>query len=643
LDHAMESLKKSMKWDEERWGREYDLDVYHIVAVNDFNMGAMENKGLNIFNTALTLAKPSTATDTDYMRIEGVIGHEYFHNWSGNRVTCRDWFQLTLKEGLTVFRDQEFSADMWSHAVKRIEEVRGLRGRQFQEDAGPMAHPIRPESYIAMDNFYTATVYTKGAEVIRMYHTLLGEKTFRKGMDLYFSRHDGSAATCDDFRQAMADASGRDLTQFERWYTQAGTPELLAEGVYDADKKTYELTLSQSCPPTPGQPKKEPFHMPVVVGIIGKKNGKEIVPDKLCELTKEKETFVFKGINQPPVLSVLRGYSAPVKLQLEQSDEDLAFLMAHDTDAFNKWEAGQRLMTRILLDAYEKISDGQPAPSLPSNFVDAVRSVLTGTGSDMQLQALMLVLPDEQTLSGSLKVIYPEVLHKARVHVKDSLSKALEKEFREKYAELSTGAPYELTAEAVGRRKLRNLCLSYLVALKAADSTSLTNEHYKTANSMTDKLAALGELVSLPGGERDAALTSFYEDANGDALVINKWFSLQAMASTPDTLENVKKLTQHPAFTLKNPNRVRSLLGVFGGNMHIFHADDGKGYEFLADKIIELDTLNPQIAARLLGPFGLWKRYDEGRQNLMKKQLQKVLAKDGLSADTFEVASRYVQ
>eukprot|EP00472_Partenskyella_glossopodia_P010912 CAMPEP_0197537250 /NCGR_PEP_ID=MMETSP1318-20131121/56281_1 /TAXON_ID=552666 /ORGANISM="Partenskyella glossopodia, Strain RCC365" /LENGTH=960 /DNA_ID=CAMNT_0043095375 /DNA_START=107 /DNA_END=2992 /DNA_ORIENTATION=+ len=643
LDHAMESLKKSMKWDEERFGREYDLDVYHIVAVNDFNMGAMENKGLNVFNTALTLAKPETATDGDYMRVEGVIGHEYFHNWSGNRVTCRDWFQLTLKEGLTVFRDQEFSADMWSHAVKRIEEVVGLRGRQFQEDAGPMAHPIRPESYIAMDNFYTATVYTKGAEVIRMYHTLLGEETFRKGMDLYFERHDGEAVTCDDFRQAMADASGRDLTQFERWYTQAGTPVLHAEGVYNPEKSTYTLTLKQSCPATPGQPEKLPFHMPVKLGLIGKEDGKEVLASTLVELTDETQTLEFQDIKQVPVLSILRGYSAPVRLELEQSDQDLAYLMAHDTDAFNQWDAGQRLMTRVILDTYESLkADGSPKP-LPNQFVEAVRSVLSSKSSDLMLQAYMLNLPNLQTLSGTLDVIDPIKLHEARKYVQSSLAKTLEKEFRDKYAELSTGKEYELTSKAMGERTMRNLCLRYLIASGADDRESIADAHFKTANSMTDKIAALGELVSLPGEAREAALKTFYDDAKGDALVINKWFTQQALASSPDTLDQVKALTEHPEFTLKNPNRARSLVGAFGGNMPIFHSEDGKAYEFLADTIVKMDELNPQIAARLLGPFGLWKRYDNKRQGMMKAQIEKILKKDNLSPDTFEVATQYLK
>mmetsp|Transcript_10941 Transcript_10941/g.16337 ORF Transcript_10941/g.16337 Transcript_10941/m.16337 type:complete len:979 (+) Transcript_10941:26-2962(+) len=643
LKHAMDSLKKSMKWDEDRFGREYDLDVYHVVAVNDFNMGAMENKGLNIFNTALTLAKPETATDMDYMRIEGVIGHEYFHNWSGNRVTCRDWFQLTLKEGLTVFRDQEFSADMWSHPVKRIEEVRSLRARQFPEDAGPMSHPIRPESYIAMDNFYTATVYSKGAEVIRMYHTLLGEELFRKGMDLYFSRHDGEAVTCDDFRMAMAEASGRDLTQFERWYTQSGTPTLKAEGSYFPENKTYALTLEQSCAPSAGQAEKLPFHMPVKFGLIGQESGKEIVSSKVLELVEEKQTFEFENIEEKPVPSVLRGFSAPVKLEMGQSDEDLALLLKSDADAFNRWEAGQRLLTRVILKEYETGEKADP----PQVLIDAIREVVIGDG-DMQLRGNVLALPDLSTLSGDLKIIDPTKLHEARKHVKNSIAKALAGEFRVVYDTLTekeqATTEYELTAEAVGRRFLRNICLSFLVSSEEdqKEKSKVAYSHYSSAKCMTDKLAGLGELVNIPGEEKNKALESFLEDAKGDALVINKWFAMQATATGGDTLENMASLTSHPEFTLKNPNRVRSLFGVFGGNMPIFHSEDGEGYKFLGKAIIELDALNPQIAARLLGPFGLWKRYDESRQKLMKAQLEKVLETKGLSPDTFEVASRYI-
>jgi len=554
-----------------------------------------------------------------------------------------NWYiKIVRTINVKVFRDQEFSADMWSHAVKRIEEVRGLRGRQFQEDASPMAHPIRPESYIAMDNFYTATVYTKGAEVIRMYHTLLGEELFRKGMDLYFQRHDGSAVTCDDFRQAMADASHRNLSQFERWYTQAGTPVLKAEGRYIAEESKYVLKLSQSCPSTPGQATKLPFHMPVKIGLIGKDDKKEILASQLCELTEDSKTFEFKGVTQEPVISLLRGLSAPVKIEMETTDSDLAFLMAYDTDDFNRWEASQRLMNRVLLSVYEDIKSGKTPQPLPEDFIHAMKQVLTATAKDKQLQAYMLLLPDEQTLSGNLDLIDPTALHKARAHVKQTIAKKLEAEFRAKYASLSTGAEYKLTADEVGRRRMRNLCLSYLVSSDAEDSTSIAASHFKSANSMTDKLAALAELVNLSGTERESALAVFYEDAKGDALVINKWFALQAMASAEDTLEKVKALSKHSSFTLKNPNRVRSLFGIFGGNMHIFHSEDGKGYEFLADAIIELDAINPQIAARLLGPFGLWKRYDENRQSMMKAQLQRILDKQGLSPDTFEVASRYV-
>jgi len=513
-----------------------------------------------------------------------------------------------------------------------------------------MAHPIRPESYIAMDNFYTMTVYYKGAEVIRMYHSLLGEKLFRKGMDLYFERHDGCAVTCDDFRKAMADASGRDLTQFERWYTQAGTPVLKVEGTYVPGESRYELKVTQSCAPTPAEAsttKKLPFHMPIKVGLIGKKDKKEIVPTTLCELTKDSQTFEFKGVTQEPVVSVLRGFSAPVKLEMETSDEELAFLMAFDTDDFNRWEAGQRLMTRVLLSVYEEVKAGKKDPKVPESFVQAAKEVLTSEAKDQQLQAYMLILPGETTLSGFLKdAIDPAALHEARVHVKKTIAKSLESIFRAKYKTLSTGEKYKLTAGEVGRRAMRNLCLGYLMASEAKDASAVAATHFKEANSMTDKLSALGALVDLPAEseERQAALKAFYEDANGDALVIDKWFMLQAAASSSDTLKNVKALSKHEGFTLKNPNRVRSLYGAFGGNMHIFHGEDGKGYEFLADVIIQLDSINPQIAARLLGSFAMWKKFDEKRQAMMKAQLLRILdKKGGLSADVFEVASKYAK
>ncbi|CAM9463356.1 unnamed protein product [Pylaiella littoralis] len=637
----MESLKAAMKWDEEKFGLEYDLDIFNVVAVNDFNMGAMENKGLNVFNTAFVLAKPETATDLDYERIEGVIGHEYFHNWTGNRVTCRDWFQLTLKEGLTVFRDQLFSGDMGSHAAKRIEDVRTLRSRQFPEDAGPLSHPIRPESYIAMDNFYTATVYVKGAEVIRMYRTLVGETGFRKGMDLYFKRHDGQAVSCDDFRAAMADANGVDLDQFERWYLQSGTPELSASGVYDAESKVYRLTLKQSS-------KNEgtlPFHIPVVVGLLLKENGSEAVPSKVLELKDEKQTFTFEDVASEPVPSLLRDLSAPVKLRYDYSDEDLAFLMKHDTDSFNRWEAGQQLSTRVILGMVEEIkAGGEPSP-LPTNLVDSFRATLTNKDiEDKSLQAYALRLPDSSTLGEEMEVIEPDALDKALRHVRSSLADALATELRAVYDGLAPSGPYKKNSEEVGRRRLRNTVLSYLREPRDAAAAKLCLDQFNAADCMTDKLAAVGCLADFNDAEgafpeRAEALAKFYKDADGDFLVLNKWFGIQASADLPDLLPRVKELMQHEDFTLKNPNRLRSVVSSFAGCQSKFHAKDGSGYEFLGDMVLEVDQLNPQVASRLATMFSAYRRYDEKRQELMRKQLTRI-RDSSPSKDTYEVATR---
>jgi len=646
LEHAMTSLKKSMRWDEEVYGLEYDLDVYNIVAVNDFNMGAMENKGLNVFNTAFVLAKPETATDTDYERIEGVIAHEYFHNWSGNRVTCQDWFQLTLKEGLTVFRDQQFSADMGSAAVKRIEDVRVLRARQFAEDSGPRAHAIRPESYMKMDNFYTSTVYEKGAEVIRMYHTLLGAAGFRKGMDLYFARHDGSAVTCDDFRAAMADANGKDFSQFERWYLQAGTPVVTAKGAYDAAQKHYSLTLSQHTAGTVGQPSKLPFHIPVRVGLLGK-DGRELVPSTVLELKEASQTFEFENVEGgTPVASLLRGFSAPVRLKVEQSDEDLAFLMAHDTDSFNRWEASQKLASQAILAATEALAGGgTPAPLAPTT-VDAFRAVLKAglddTGVDRSLLAYALSLPDELTLLGEMDVMRPVALHEGREHVKKSLAAALKPEFMDVYQALDKDVPYLVTPQEIGRRRMKNVCLSYLCTEKDAGAVALAASAFQRATCMTDSIAALACLSSLPGPEKDEALEIFYTNAKGDPLVLNKWFSIQALADLPDTIDRVHALTRHPDFSMKNPNRFRALIGAFANsNLARFHAEDGRGYVLVADMVLAVDKLNPQVAARLAGAFSLWRKFENTRRNMMKAQLDRLMAVgDGLSRDTFEIVSQ---
>jgi len=643
LDWAMESLKQSMKWDEDTYGREYDLGVYHIVAVNDFNMGAMENKGLNVFNTAAVLAKPSTATDADYERVQSIVGHEYFHNWSGNRVTCRDWFQLTLKEGLTVFRDQHFSQDMTSAAVRRIEEARIIRSAQFVQDAGPMAHPIRPESYIAMDNFYTVTVYNKGAEVIRMYRTLLGWETYRKGMDLYFERHDGQAVTCDDFRQAMADASGRDLTQFERWYLQAGTPTVTASSVFDESSGTFSLTLSQSTPPTPGQDEKLPFHIPVEVGLLGKDGS--LLAERTLELTEESQTFAFEGLPEAPLPSLLRGFSAPVKLQSEVTPAELAFLAANDDDPFNRWDASQRLYTRALLeltDAWTASGGDATALKLDTAVVDAFGATLADASLDPSLRAYSLALPDFSTLAQEMSPIAPDAIVAALKCARQSLAAAHEPALLETYHALASDAPYAVDEEQVGKRRLRNTCLGYLGRLKTDDTTSLCLEQFRAANCMTDSIAALSALASTPSAAREEALTTFYERAraNNEALVINKWLAVQASADTPDTVGAVRALMAHEAYDGNNPNAIRSLLNTFAGaNPAAFHKSDGSGYAFVAEQVIDLDARNPQVAARLASSFNTWRRLDEGRQELMRVQLERI-KENASSKDTLEIVTR---
>mmetsp|Transcript_2525 Transcript_2525/g.7233 ORF Transcript_2525/g.7233 Transcript_2525/m.7233 type:complete len:895 (-) Transcript_2525:116-2800(-) len=648
LDHALTSLKHAMKWDEGRYGLEYDLDTFNIVAVSDFNMGAMENKGLNIFNTALTLARPDTATDSDYERIEGVIGHEYFHNWTGNRVTCRDWFQLTLKEGLTVFRDQEFSGDMGSAVVKRVEEVRLLRARQFSEDGGPMAHPIRPESYIVMDNFYTATVYCKGAEVIRMYQTLFGREGFRKGMDLYFKRHDGCAVSCDDFRTAMADANGRDLTQFEEWYLQPGTPQVEARSEWDAAKGTFTLHLKQKVGAgqahLPEEKRREkPLLIPVVVGLLERATGKEVVPSKVLELTEPEQSFSFSDLTAEPVPSILRDFSAPVKLDYPYTDEDFAFLAAYDTDAFNRWEAAQNIGSKLVKEQYVA---GES--SLPAGAVSAFRRILTDRETtDLSLLAYALTLPAESALLETLQPpVDPVRLHEARASVRRKVGAALHEEFAQRYAELSPKAGEALVIDgpSAGKRRLRNVCLGYLVAAKDDAALKLCSAQFEEARArgcMTDKLAALSHLVDFPRGvEVEAALQAFYDDAKGDAVVVDKWFSLQAGAEVPDALARVKRLMEHPDFTLKNPNRVRSVVSVFKSNLPGFHHISGSGYEFMSAIIADVDKLNPQVASKFASCFSLWAKVDAARQELMKKQLVTLRAKEAdLSKDTFEVVS----
>ena len=649
-EHALKSLQDSMRWDEEVYGLEYDLDIYMVVAVNDFNMGAMENKGLNVFNSKYVLASPATATDADYEGIQGVIGHEYFHNWTGNRVTCRDWFQLTLKEGLTVFRDQQFTADMTSAPVKRIGDVRGLRLRQFAEDGGPMAHPIRPESYVSMDNFYTTTVYRKGAEVIGMYHTLLGAEGFRKGMDLYFERHDGQAVTCDDFRAAMADANGADLELFGRWYSQAGTPTIEAQGEHDGSAKTYTLTLRQSYPGSADDDSRQPLHVPVAVGLLGS-DGKDLPlqlegedapqgTSRVLELKEAEQTFVFTGISERPVPSVLRGFSAPVRLKLERSREELAFLMGNDSDAFNRWDAGQTLALGVLLELCEATAAGRELTLDPA-FAEAFGKILADPSLDGSLKAQALGLPAEQQLALEMPVVDVDAIHTARQFVRKELATRFRSELRATYDANTTGEPYSNSQAGVAQRRLKNSALSYLSALGDDEVTNLVSQQFERADNMTDSQAALFMLGELNTPQRAKALAGFYEKWREDPLVLDKWFSVQAMSSDPGTLAQVRELTQHADVTLTNPNRMRSLVGAFcAGNQVRFHAADGSGYAFLGDVVMELDGINPQRAARMAGCFNQYKRFDPARQALMKTQLERIAGREGLSKDTGEIVGR---
>ncbi|MDK9704986.1 MAG: aminopeptidase N [Sulfuritalea sp.] len=657
--HALAALKKAMAWDEQRFGLEMDLDHYMIVAVGDFNMGAMENKGLNIFNTKYVLARPDTATDMDYQNIDRVVAHEYFHNWTGNRVTCRDWFQLSLKEGLTVFRDQEFGADVHSRAVTRIQEVRGLRMGQFPEDAGPMAHPIRPASYAEINNFYTATVYEKGAEVVRMIHTLLGREGFRKGMDLYFERHDGQAVTCDAFVAAMQDASTIDLGQFRRWYSRAGTPHLKAAGSYDAAAKRYTLTLTQSLAPTAYEQRlaeagmaidEGPLHIPVAVGLV-LPDGSDALPEgtRVLSLTGATQSFVFDNIPAAPVASLLRNFSAPVHLDFDQSDAELAHLMAHDSDPFNRWEAGQRLATRVLLAGID--AGGEGDAWIPAALAAAVRRVLAdglgmGNGGDAALGAEALMLPAEQVLAeevaGRGQVIDPEAIHRARLNLRRHLATALRSDFEAVWSALEPCEPYAPDGIQVGRRALRNLCLGYLAdgeeAYVRASVLPRLLTQVEQGGNMTDVIAALSLLANLDLPERASSLAAFYTRWQGEALVIDKWLQVQATSRLPGTAARVRELMQHAAFDLKNPNKVYALLRSFcAANPRHFHAADGSGYRLAAEVIIELQAMNPQVAARLARSFDRWRQFDLVRQGHAQVALERIAACDGLARGVAEV------
>ena len=658
--YAMNSLKRAMRWDEETFGLEYDLDVFMIVAVSDFNFGAMENKGLNIFNAKYILANAETATDRDFAGIEAVVAHEYFHNWTGNRVTCRDWFQLSLKEGLTVFRDQEFSADMRSRAVKRIGDVRTLRAAQFPEDAGPLAHSVRPDSYIEINNFYTATVYVKGSEVVRMVHTLIGAKAFRRGLELYFKRHDGQAVTTEDFLAAMADSSGQNLDQFALWYTQAGTPQILVTDAYDQSSGSYSMTVEQSNPATPGQPDKQPLQIPLAVGLLDQAGNEMMLKldsdpvnargdgTRLLQLNRPRQTFRFTEVSKRPIPSLMRGFSAPVKLKTSISDEDKAVLFSHDSDLFNRWEMGQQLALTLLLElvnAHSISSEHENNSKFPNAdlYVAVISKLLDDEGSEPAFVAEAILLPTEAYVCDQLDVVDVEAVHWAREQLRQTIAQRLFEPLLALYNRHNSDRPYTPDAADAGSRSLRNAALYFLSALDNPEMLALCVEHYHNANNMTDRMAALTMLADIDNSARVEALEDFYSRWKMDALVVDKWFTIQALSTLEDTLYTVKSLQQHDAFSLHNPNRVRALIGAFtSGNALRFHRADGAGYRFLTDCVLELDKLNPQIAARLLSPFGPWRRYDIGRQALIKSQIERVLNKDGLSPGTYEIAFKTI-
>lgn len=656
--HAMQSLKKAMRWDEERFGREYDLDIYMIVAVDDFNMGAMENKGLNVFNSKYVLALPETATDSDYEGIEAVIAHEYFHNWTGNRITCRDWFQLSLKEGLTVFRDQEFSADMLSRPVKRIRDVNIIRSFQFREDSGPMAHPVRPPSFVEINNFYTLTVYNKGAEVIRMLHTLLGPANFRRGMDIYFTRHDGQAVTCDDFVAAMEAAWGKSLAQFTLWYSQAGTPDLQVRPEYDAKNRRLHVHLRQTCPPTRESAEKKPFLIPVVMGLLDQCGRSIALPDadksgvsRTLVLEQQEQDFVFENVTEQPVLSVLRDFSAPVRLDFQQSDAELALLMAHDPDPFNRWDAGQRLLLRALLQQIEVHQRGGEIV-LDPQIVEGMRSLLADQKSDPAFLALSLCLPTENWIAQQMSIVDPIAIFDVRQRFYVLLAQALRKELQQRYKELRASGPYQYNKEDAARRSLRNTCLACLLAVDRGNpptsaALALGREQYYQSDNMTDKTAALHCLVNSDLALGQELLDDLYKTWQDDPLVMDKWLILQAGCTLPGTLERIRALTRHPVFSYRNPNKVRSLVATFCATNHSqFHAEDGQGYDFLAEQVILLDELNPQIAARMINPLTQWRRYDSIRQEQMRQALRRIGEQQHkntdkkLSDDVREVISR---
>jgi aminopeptidase N len=631
--HAMYSLKNSMTWDEKTFGLEYDLDIFNIAAVSDFNAGAMENKGLNIFNTAFVLASAETATDTDFQNVERVIAHEYFHNWTGDRVTCRDWFQLSLKEGLTVFRDQEYMADQFSAAVKRIADVRLLRATQFRDDAGPLAHPVRPASYLEINNFYTTTIYEKGAEVVRMYRTLMGREAFRKGMDAYIATNDNSAATVEDFLAAMQSAASLDLSQMMRWYEQAGTPEVSFVENYDAAAQLFTLTLRQHTSPTPSQAEKLPFLIPVAMGLLDA-TGQELHAETLV-LTQAEQSFTFEKITSPPVVSLFRGFSAPVKLK-GQSRERAAFLAAHDTDLFNRWDALQQYATAVLLDAVAAHQAGQIF-TLDAGLLDAIAATLRDAQRDPAFAAEALLLPGEGLLADEMQVVDPDAIHAVREAARAALGNALRTEFAAAYAQFGNADPADHSGQAMAARALKNAALAYLTA---AGDTELAAAQFTTSLTMTETLAALANLVEIPGPARQDALAAFYTNWHSTKLVLDKWFAVQARSSAPDTLSRVQALTRHKDFDMRNPNRVRALISNFTANPAKFHDASGAGYRLLADIVLLLDETNPQIAARLVTALGTWRRFAPARQAMMRAELERILARTKLSPNTYEMTSK---
>jgi len=637
-DHALTSLQKAMKWDEDVFGLEYDLDLYMIVAVDDFNMGAMENKGLNVFNTQYVLANQQTATDNNYLGIEGVIGHEYFHNWTGNRVTCRDWFQLSLKEGLTVFRDQEFSSDMMSRSIQRINDVRGLRSHQFAEDAGPMAHPIRPSSYMEINNFYTSTVYEKGAEVIRMYHTLLGKDGFRAGMDLYFKRFDGQAVTTDDFRQAMSDASGVDLTQFQRWYEQSGTPSVSISRIYNEDTQTLKLWVKQETGHTQGEANL-PFHIPMKVSLFDQ-SGTPLAMNEagdvelVLNILDEDQTFDFESIPELPLISCFREFSSPVNIHTDLTQQELAKLMTCETDSFNQWEAGQQFSTQVMLEMInaENIEKTDALESL----INAFAGILENTRIDKPLLAEMLSLPGEKYLAEMCSPVDVHKIHQVREFVKTQVATHVESQLKALYESCQDSDAYQLTPEAIGKRSLKNTCLLYLTMLQQPQYFEMAQSQFNNADNMTDQMGGLMAVMHYSNETRTKMFDAFYQQWSDTALVVDKWFGLQAASQTDNALEEILELEKHPAFNLKNPNRARSLLGPIQSNINAFYHESGKGFEFFADKVIQLDSINPQVASRMVSAFLNWKKLTPELGQKMKQQVLRIQAKENLSNDVAE-------